>query len=428
MKIAFYTLGCKVNQYETEVLREKFNELGYTVVSDREDFDIIVINSCTVTAESDRKTRQTVRHFRKNHPNAVILLTGCMAQAFPEDASKLCEADIVVGNTDISKIPSLVSSFLESKKRIIDVCPHERNEVFNTPLISSFAERTRAYVKIEDGCERYCTYCIIPKARGAVRSKSLEEIRKEAENLAKNGYSEIVLVGINLSAYGKDEDFDLGDVVKTDCGVDGIKRVRLGSLEPDHISDKMLTDFKSSDKFCPQFPLSLQSGCDETLKRMNRHYDSAFYMELITRIRSIFPDAAITTDIMVGFPGETEEEFEKSVEFLKKVGFAKSHVFAYSRREGTIAYGLPDQVSRTEKSRRSSIMINAASECEKAFLHTLVGKIHPVLFETADDGFAVGYTPNYSKILVSSPLSFTGEIHNVKITEAYDDYCIGEIV
>ncbi|MBR4973178.1 MAG: MiaB/RimO family radical SAM methylthiotransferase, partial [Clostridia bacterium] len=302
MNVCFYTLGCKVNQYETQSMREEFERNGFTAVSDS-IADIVVINSCTVTAESDRKTRQLLHRIRRQNPNAVIVLTGCMAQTFSGDKSELTDADIVVGNRDTSKILKLTQEFIKDKKTIFDICPHDRNELFNTPEISDFAERTRAYMKIEDGCDRYCSYCIIPYARGFVRSRPCEDIKKEAEVLASKGFREIVLVGINLSAYGKGENINLCDAVDAVCEADGIERVRLGSLEPDHISDGMLNRFKNQPKFCPQFHLSLQSGCDATLKRMNRHYDTAFYADLVKRIRQMFPDATITTDIMVGFAG-----------------------------------------------------------------------------------------------------------------------------
>ena len=428
MNIAFHTLGCKVNQYETEAMREVFIKKGYTVVPDNAPFDIIVINSCTVTAESDRKTRQTLNRFRKEHPDVVIVLTGCMVQAFAEKSQALTAADIIVGNTDVSKIPTLVEQFLIYGERIFEVSPHPRGERFNTPTITEFAERTRAYMKIQDGCERYCTYCIIPTARGVVRSKPINEIKKEAEDLAKNGFIEIVLVGINLTSYGKGEDINLCDAVDAVCEVNGIKRVRLGSLEPDHITDEMLLRFKNQDKFCPQFHLSLQSGCDATLKRMNRHYDTAFYRDLITRIRKMFPESAITTDIMVGFAGETEQEFKESLDFAKEMKFAKSHIFAYSRRNGTIAYNLPNQVTKSEKSNRSRKMIETTLETEKEFLSSQICKTVSVLFETFDGLFIEGYTKNYSRIKVKSDISRAGEILDVKLTSVENDYCIGELV
>lgn len=427
MKVAFYTLGCKVNQYETEAMREAFASAGHTVVPDTAPFDAVVVNSCTVTAESDRKTRQTVRHFRRENPEAIIILTGCMVQAFSEDARALIEADIVAGNTDVEKIVRYAERFAKDGERIFEVCEHKKAERFNTPIISDFAERTRAYMKIEDGCERYCTYCIIPTARGYVRSKPLDEIRKEAESFAKAGFSEIVLVGINLTAYGKGESIDLCDAVDAVCEAEGIKRVRLGSLEPDHMSDTMLNRLKAQKKFCPQFHLSLQSGCDATLARMNRHYDTAFYRSLVRRIREMFPDAAITTDVMVGFAGETAEEFAESLAFVREIGFAKAHVFAYSRRAGTVACGLPNQVSRAEKAERSRLMLKAAGETEKAFLSSMIGKSVTVLFEASHDGFNEGYTANYLRVKVETPEDYCGKLLNVKIIFAQDDYCIGEL-
>ncbi len=430
MNIAFYTLGCKVNQYETEVMREAFEKLGFNVVSDSDDFDVMVINSCTVTAESDRKTRQAVHRFKKQQPNAVLVLTGCMVQAFSENAKALLDADIIMGNTDISKIADAVTEFLQNRSPIFTVLPHERNEIFNTPMVETFAERTRAYMKIQDGCDRFCTYCIIPTARGWLRSKPLCDIKAEAEKLSHNNYSEIVLVGINLTSFGKDKnnEFNICDAVETVADVEGIKRIRLGSLEPDHITDEMLVRLKAVNKFCPQFHLSLQSGCDETLKRMNRHYDTAFYRDLVKRIRKVFPDSSITTDIMVGFAGETEGEFLKSINFAKEIGFAKAHVFAYSRRSGTMAYNMPNQITRAEKSRRSRLMIEATAKTEGEFIKSHLGKTVEVLFETMENGFAVGYTKNYLFVKVKSDTAHTGELLNVKITSVENEFALGEIV
>lgn len=427
MNVCFYTLGCKVNQYETQSMREEFEKNGFISVNESIPTDVAVINSCTVTAESDRKTRQLLHRIRRKNPNAVIVLTGCMAQTFSGDRAELSDADIVVGNRDTSKILSLTQKFIKEQQAIFDICPHERNEIFNTPEISDFAERTRAYMKIEDGCDRYCSYCIIPYARGFVRSRPCEEIKKEAKSLALKGFREIVLVGINLSAYGKGENINLCDAVDAVCEAEGIERVRLGSLEPDHISDEMLVRFKNQPKFCPQFHLSLQSGCDATLKRMNRHYDTAFYADLVKRIRQMFPDSTITTDIMVGFAGETEEEFLESVEFLKKTEFAKAHIFAYSRRKGTVADRLPNQITRAEKSRRSRIMIEAANQCENKVLSAQIGKTLEVLFETTENGKAFGYTKNYLRVAVKTDKLLDGKTANVKILSVEKDYCVGEL-
>ena len=422
MKIAFYTLGCKVNQYETQSLRELFKNRGHSVVSHRDNFDCIVVNSCTVTAESDRKTRQLLNRFRRENPKALIVLTGCMAQVLKDTTN--INADIIIGNTDLEKLVDLA----EKGEKTNQINPHTKDEAFNTPLISDFAERTRAYLKIEDGCERYCTYCMIPYARGFVRSKPLADIEKEASSLALKGFKEIVLVGINLSAYGKGEDINLCDAVDTVCNIEGIKRVRLGSLEPDHISDEMLTRFSQQEKFCPQFHLSLQSGSDSVLKRMNRHYTSAFYEDLVNRIRKFFPDAAISTDIMVGFPAETEAEFEESLNFAKKIGFAKTHVFAYSRRAGTIADKMDSQISNAKKAERSQKMIKATLESEADFLNSLIGQTLEVLFETEEKGKWVGYTKNYARVEVGSEENLSGKLLNVKIISAFGETVEGKII
>ena len=422
MRVAFYTLGCKVNQYESQSMREEFVKRGHTAVSHHDDFDCIVINSCTVTAESDRKTRQLLNRFKRENPKALTVLTGCMAQITekPQDFG----ADIVIGNTDIKKIVDLS----ERKQKAFEILPHTKGEKFNTPSISSFAERTRAFMKIEDGCERYCTYCIIPYARGFVRSKPLDEIKDEAISLAKNGYKEIVLVGINLSAYGKGDTVNLCDAVDTVCSVDGIERVRLGSLEPDHISDEMLERFKIQEKFCPQFHLSLQSGSDSVLKRMNRHYDTAFYEDLVARIRNTFPDAAISTDIMVGFPNESETEFEESLKFAKKIKFAKTHVFAYSRRKGTVADRMDGQITNSVKKERSQKMLALTLETEKEFLNSLVGTELSVLFETEENGKWVGYTKNYARVETESETPLGGLLKDVKITSVKNESCEGVLI
>ena len=424
MNILFHTLGCKVNQYETETMREALLNLGHT--NDKSlPIDAVIINSCTVTAESDRKTRQLVRRCRRENPDAVIALTGCMVQAFPDDANNLTEADIIIGNRDVKKVINAINEY--KNERIFEIIDHKNGDKYNTIGLSNFNERTRAFMKIQDGCDRFCTYCIIPFARGRVRSRSVNDIKKEAERLANNGFCEIVLVGINLTSYGKGENFDICDAVDAVCEVDGIKRVRLGSLEPDHITDDMLARFKSQPKFCPQFHLSLQSGCDATLKRMNRHYDSSFYEDLVSRIRNTFDNAAITTDIMVGFAGETEEEFEQSLAFAKKIGFARTHIFAYSRRSGTVAAGLKNQVSNTEKQLRAHRMAEITKQTETEFLKSQIGNVYPVLFETQNNGFAEGYTPNYTRVIVDTKKTLTGQVFDILIKNVKDDYCIGEL-
>ncbi|MBR2042846.1 MAG: tRNA (N(6)-L-threonylcarbamoyladenosine(37)-C(2))-methylthiotransferase MtaB [Clostridia bacterium] len=428
MKIGFYTLGCKVNQYETQVMRELFEKRGDIIVQNDDSPNVFIINSCTVTGESDRKTRQMLRKYRALYKDAVLVLAGCMPQAFPDSAEKLAEADIIVGNTDPKIIPELVDKFLSDGERIVNIEKHNRKEAFNTPAISDFEERTRAFMKIQDGCDRYCTYCIIPTARGPLRSKPLDEIRSEAKALSQKGFCEVVLVGINLTSYGKGSDINLCDAVDAVASVEGIKRVRLGSLEPDHISDETLTRLKAQKKFCPQFHLSLQSGCDSTLKRMNRHYDTAFYKDLVGRIRLTFENAAITTDIMVGFAGETHDEFNQSLNFAKEIGFASAHVFAYSRRAGTVAYNMKEQVEKQEKSRRSKEMIAVTKQSEADFLSSALNTVQEVLFETKDaSGFYRGFTSNYCQVKVKSDKNLTGKILSLKITDLESTCLIGEI-
>lgn len=425
MNILFHTLGCKVNQYETEAMREALLNWGHT--NDKNlSVDAVIINSCTVTAESDRKTRQLVRRMRRENPGAIIALTGCMVQAFPDEAKKLTEADIVIGNRDVTKIVNAINSY--DNKRVFEIDEHQNGDSYNTIGLSKFNERTRAFMKIQDGCDRFCTYCIIPFARGRIRSRAVSDIKAEAQRLAANGYSEIVLVGINLTSYGKGEDYNICDAVDAVCEINGIKRVRLGSLEPDHITDEMLNRFKIQPKFCPQFHLSLQSGCDATLKRMNRHYDSAFYEDLVNRIRNTFTDAAITTDIMVGFAGETDDEFNQSLNFAQKIGFARAHIFAYSRRSGTVAAGLKNQVSNTEKQLRSHQMAEITKQTEIEFLKSQIGNVYPVLFENQQNGVAEGYTPNYTRVIIDTEKALTGQIYDVLIKSVQDDYCIGELI
>ncbi len=373
MKIAFCTLGCKVNQYETESMREMFSARGYEIVNEDDSPDIFVLNSCTVTAESDRKTRKTLRHIKNINPNCITVLCGCMAQAFPDEAYKLDTADIVFGNTDHKKVIALVELYLADRNRILAVEQHTQGEKYKTCGISAFSGRTRAYMKIEDGCNRFCSYCAIPYGRGRVRSRKVEDIVEEAQRLADNGFCEIVLVGINLSAYGQDNGLTLVDAVNAASKPDGIRRVRLGSLEPDHMTDEILKQLFANEKFCPQFHLSLQSGCDNTLKRMNRHYTADFYRDLVKRIRAFDPCVAITTDVMVGFSGETDEDFKASLDFVEEIGFARCHIFAYSVRGGTAAAKFGDRVANAVKQQRSEKMIALAERLHRDFMKKNIG-------------------------------------------------------
>ncbi|MBK6087823.1 tRNA (N(6)-L-threonylcarbamoyladenosine(37)-C(2))-methylthiotransferase MtaB [Ruminococcus difficilis] len=428
MKYYIMTLGCKVNQYESEVMAELLNQAGYIKAESYQDSDINIVNSCTVTATGDAKNRKLIRRIRRENPDSIIILCGCMPQAFFDDISVFEGCDIVMGNTARRDIIPLIEEFLMERRQIIRIGEHQNNEAFEPMRINAFNERTRACIKIEDGCNRFCTYCIIPYARGRVRSKELDEIRKEAEALAENGFKEIVLVGINLSAYGQEWDLNVYDAVKVVCQTDGIERVRLGSIEPERMTADILSALSKEPKFCPHFHLSLQAGCDTTLKRMHRHYDTAEYARIVADIRRLFDNPSITTDVMVGFVGESEEDFNASVSFTDEIGFAKTHVFPYSRRKGTAADKMDGHIDEHLKHKRADIMIAHTLEQQRRFMQSQVGLTEPVLFETrSKDGMMEGYTKNYTKVRVKDDRVISGEIYDVKLTEAYDDYCVGEI-
>lgn len=428
MKVFFHTLGCKVNQYETQEMREQIKNCGYEITENENEADIFVVNSCTVTSESDRKTRQCVRHYKKNHPESIVVLTGCVPQSFPDDAKKLTEADIVLGNRNNSKLYESLNSYLKNGCRVLNMSVHEKNEQLISRGISTFEERTRAIVKIEDGCDRFCSYCIIPKARGRVRSKSIENIETEVDNLCKNGYSEIVLVGINLSAYGKGTEITLADAIFAVAENEKVSRIRLGSLEPDHLTDELIEKMSKCEKLCPQFHISLQSGCDRILKKMNRHYTAAEYEHLCNTLRKEFDGATLTTDIMVGFPDETDEDFEETRKFAEKIGFEKIHIFPYSRRSGTVADKMSGQIDKAVKAKRAADLARTAEKIREKFLEEQIGKTLSVLVESKQrDGFSFGYTANYT------PVKFNGEaqigsVASIKITSSNKDFCIGERV
>lgn len=428
MKVLFKTLGCKVNRYDTETLRELFACGDILSVNEGEDIpDIVVVNSCTVTAESDRKTRQTVRKMRRQYPAAVIAVTGCMPQARPEKAKTLTDADIIIGNALNSELPALVKKFMKQRDKIVESKPHRPHEKISPLSSHSFEGRTRAFVKIEDGCNRFCSYCIVPYARGRVRSKPPQRITEELTAFAAAGYKEAVVAGINLSAYGSDIGLTLPDGVKA-ADVEGIERLRLGSLEPDQLTPEVLDGLKSVKKLCGQFHLSLQSGSDGVLKRMNRKYDTALYRRIISDIRARFENCSVTTDIMTGFPGETEEEFNETLNFVKEIGFSKVHIFCYSRRESTPAAQMENQVDEQVKTARSKALSKVAAKCAKDFFAAQVGRIENVLFEQQKDGFFEGYTENYTPVKVKAENGLKGEILPVKITECTDDGCFGEVV
>ena len=428
MKAKIITLGCKVNQYESEAMLEALLAGGFQEARSGEEADVVVVNSCTVTATSDQKVRQTLRRAKRDNPGAVMVLTGCMPQAFPEEAASLLEADVVLGNARRGDLLPRVMEYLSSKQRIVDIAPHEKGEAFEKMSVSAFHGRTRAFLKIQDGCDRFCSYCIIPYARGRVRSKPLEELREEVLQLGKAGYQEVVLTGINLPAYGKELGLHLCDAVEAACAAPGIHRVRLGSLEPEQLTPEVIARMAKEEKLCPQFHLSLQSGCDGTLRRMNRHYTTAEYREIVENLRKAFPNCAITTDIMVGFAGETEEEFQASLEFAKEIAFAKVHVFAYSRRPGTRAYDMPDQVSNRVKEERSRKMIQVTRATQQAFLQEQVGRVEEVLFEQQKErGLWEGYTRNYTHVLMPSGKDLSGQLIQTRLVQVQGESCVAKV-
>lgn len=427
MKAAFYTLGCKVNQYETEYMAELLRNAGFEIVKENDEADYYIVNSCTVTATADQKTRKSIRKFKRNHPNSTVILTGCMPQAFPEEAKELIEADIVFSNKNDGDILSLINEYNLNKNRLIKIEEHKAGDNFWDCSIDRFHERIRAFVKIEDGCDRFCSYCIIPKSRGRVRSKSLDMLKNEIETLSNAGIKEIVLVGINLSAYGKGENFNIVDAVEICNENDKIKRIRLGSLEPDHLTDEVIDGLAKCEKLCPQFHISLQSGCDKTLKSMNRHYTADEYKALCDKLRSSFENASLTTDIMVGFNDETELDFKESLDFVKSIAFEKVHVFPYSERVGTAASKRGDNVHKQEKERRAAVMIEETEKIRHDYLKKLVGTNEKVLFENEiEPNLFQGYTKSYLPVRMKYNRNIVGEELVVKIIDYTDEFCIAE--
>ncbi len=424
MKVFFTTFGCKVNQYETQEMSELLTSSGYTIINNHKEANIIVINSCTVTAEGVRKVRQTIRKLKKENPSAIMVLTGCASQAEPHIIKDLPEIDILMGNRNDTDIVDVISNYLGTHTFLNAHQKHLKGDKFCGTGITKFDGHTRAFLKVQDGCDRYCAYCLIPYARGFSRSKSLEMIDKELNALNNNGYKEIVFVGINLSDYGKNTPYSLPDALELAEKYNNIERIRLGSLEPDHITKEMIQRLAKITKLCPQFHISLQSGSNSVLKKMNRHYTAEDYEALTINLRTAFPNATITTDILTGFPTETEEEFLETVEFAKKIKFEKAHIFPYSVREGTKAATLP-QLQKSVKEERAKILTSATNETRKEFLKNQIGKTVNVLFETDKQDYSEGYTENYTPVRVYDKFNRVGQILKITITESTDEFCIG---
>ena len=423
MRVTFYTLGCKVNQNETGALAQLFEENGYTVVSNEEGADVYIVNSCTVTNFGDQKSRKWLRRAKRENPGAVTVLTGCYPQAFPDEAAEIAEADVVTGSGNRHAILTDVQKVLNGEEeRVVDIRPHEKGERFEELPMDKFAEHTRAFVKVEDGCNRRCAYCVIPRARGPVRSRDEASVLEELRRLADAGYKEVVLTAISLPSYGTDSGTSLVELIEKAAEVPGIERIRLGSLDPDMLTPEYITRLAAVDKLCPQYHLSLQSGCTATLRRMRRVYTAEQYAQVVDQLRAAYGERPVsfTTDCICGFPGETQADFEESCEFLKKIGFLKVHVFPYSRRSGTPAYDFPEQVHEREKQERSRVMNGIAEEVRREVLAAYVGTEDDVLLETPLSGtLFTGYTRLYIPVVVSAPGHESGQIVHVTLGE-YD--------
>ncbi len=430
MRVAFYTLGCKVNQYETQALEQLFAERGHTLVPFEGEADVYIINSCTVTAVSDKKSRQAVRQARKRAPDAVIALCGCYPQTHPDDMDGL-PVDLVAGTGDRLGFVELVErAWAERREKITALDDVMKRRVFEPLPAGGLEGRTRAMLKVEDGCVNFCTYCIIPYARGPVRSLPLRDAVEQAAKLAAEGYKELVLTGIEISSWGRDfkDGTSLVDLVEAICAAAPQCRVRLGSLEPRTVTEDFCQRAAKLENLCPHFHLSMQSGCDATLKRMNRKYDTARFWESVELLWKYFDTPAITTDMIVGFPGETEEEFSRSLFFIQKCGFAAMHIFPYSKRPGTPAAAMPEQVPNAVKEERARWAAEIAAQMERDYLSQFMGQTVEVLFEEARDGLWRGHTARYSEVRVRSDENLHNQLRQVQVTSVEDGYLSGEIL
>ena len=420
MKAAYITLGCKVNQYDTDAMCELMEKAGYETVDFSEKADVYVINTCTVTNIADRKSRQMIRRAADMNPDAVVCVTGCLAQRDADAVMEIKGVDAVLGVNNRHLIVDIISQARENKgvKNVEDI---SKEKCYEQLGITS-AQRTRAHIKIEDGCDNFCSYCIIPYTRGRIRSRDIEDIKTEAATLAANGVKEVVVTGIHISSYGKDiGNIGLLDVVKCLNAVDGIERIRLGSLEPTILTDEFCAEASELDKLCPHFHVSLQSGCDSVLKRMNRHYTAEMYKEYIENLRKYFVHPAITTDVIAGFNMETEEEHKQTIQFLKEIQFAKVHVFPYSERKGTAAVRMGGAILLSLRKQRAQELIEISAEMQKKYISLFTGEAVKVLFEEEHEGYMYGYTERYVRVRGQAN---PNEIKQVFIKDIFEDTLI----
>lgn len=397
MKIAFYTLGCKVNQYETNAMAQMFLEQKNEIVDFGEFADVYIVNTCTVTSIADKKSRQMLRRAKQKNKDAIVVAVGCYTQTHADECSKIPEIDLILGNNEKNNIVQIVNEFINNKNNKIQVENIDNQKEFLDFGTVTYLEKIRAFIKVQDGCNNFCSYCLIPYARGRIRSRKSKSVIDEIKEIAKKGIKEVVITGINIAFYGKDfeDDYYLIDLLEDINKIDGIERIRLGSIEPIIITDEFVKRLSKLDKICNHFHLSLQSGCDETLKRMNRKYDTNEFLNCVNLLRNNFENVGLTADVIVGFPGETEEEFNKTVEFLNKIKFSKIHVFQYSPREGTRAAKMTEQIKSEIKEERSKKIIDISKKYEEEFLDNQIGKKLEVLFEQQENEFWKGHTKNY---------------------------------
>lgn len=429
MKVAFFTLGCKVNQYETNAMAEQFEKNGYEIVSYEQKADIYIINTCTVTSISDKKSRQMIRKSKTLNPNAIIAAVGCYAQTARQELEKIQEIDLILGNHEKKDIVEFIENYAADSQHIA-VADLMQEKEFDDFGEVTYTDKTRAVIKIQDGCDRFCSYCIIPYARGRVRSRKIESVRKEVEKIAALGIKEIVMTGIHIASYGKDfkENITLMDLLQEVNKIEGILRIRLGSLEPTLMTEEFVKKLKELDKICNHFHLSLQSGCNDTLKRMNRKYTTEEFKQSTLLLRKYFPNVLLTTDIIVGFPGETKEEFDKTYEFLKTIKFYRMHVFKYSKRTGTKACEMENQVPEKEKEERSRKLINLSDETEREYEESYIDREIDVLFEEEEGNFLKGHTANYMMIYVKKDECIKKLLNAVKIQKRENEKLIGNVI
>lgn len=431
-KVAFHTLGCKVNQYETGAMEKLFVNRGYDIVRETDRADVYVINTCTVTNLSDRKSRQFIRRVKKLNEESVIAVVGCYSQVSPEEIEDIPSVDVIMGTTERNRIVDLCEMAKQESKKFNIVKDIRTNKEFEKLEIDNVNSKTRAYIKIQDGCNQYCSYCIIPYARGPIRSRGLEDIIEEAVALSKAGFKELVLTGIHVASYGKDlKDLSLINVIEEISKIEGIERIRLSSVEPNLIDENFMKRIVKTKKVCDHFHLSLQSGSDSVLKRMNRKYTRDEFKEKTDIIREFMPDAGLTTDIIVGFPGETDEEFQETIDFVKEIKFSKIHAFKYSPRKGTPAAESKEQVNGLIKNERSKILIVLAEGLTESFNADFINKNLEVLFEEQNPNrkdMYEGYTTNYIRVKALSDSDIIGHIKDTHIIDSQGEILIGESI